>query len=403
MSRKEEFEALLSYIGDAPVRFAGDDSEEIDEEAVRREIQRRMRKLRRKPSLFSGDPEGFFTYDDPVLAITAYLYQSHLLMSNTLGLAGDPGESLRNDSCWEWLKVGVHIFLSRNDADYLTLMGMTPQEPIKIDNETARIAIAGDAGFSGQAQSNIIYGIRDRHKAHPFDLFIHLGDVYFAGHGDEFLKHLIAPFKSVCPRMLTLVGNHDLYFGGGGFISALKAIEQPGRYFSVETPHWRILCLDTALPAETLRRNSGLLDEGQLNWLDKRLETDDGKKTILMSHHYIVSAWGGVSNRLKRQMASRLDKIFAWYWGHEHSCAAYDKKDTGGFYGACIGNGAFLETWEPPTRRPLPQWHAHGRCSCYADTSKFWPHGYLELELSPNKIVENYRLENGESFERTLS
>jgi hypothetical protein len=32
----------------------------------------------------------------------------------------------------------------------------------------------------------------------------------------------------------------------------------------------------------------GLLDEGQVLWLDKQLEAADGKRTILMSHHFII-------------------------------------------------------------------------------------------------------------------
>jgi hypothetical protein len=83
-------------------------------------------------------------------------------------------------------------------------------------------------------------------------------DVYFSGHGKEFMDYLIAPFRTLGPKVLSLVGNHDLYFGGEGFISVLKALGQPGRYFSIETPHGRVACLDTALPAEKLRRNWGV-------------------------------------------------------------------------------------------------------------------------------------------------
>lgn len=422
MNRKEDFEALLSDIADAPVSFAGGKprrrkagstskqrikanlaelEDDISEEAVLMELRRAKARYKKDPSLFSGDPTDVFTYDDRVLAITAYLYQAHVQMSSVLGLAGTEGEDLRNESYWKWAKTAIHMLLSRNDKSYQTLMGMTPRETIKIDKEVLRIAVTGDAGFRGQAQTNVIYNIRDRHRAAPFDLLIHLGDIYFAGQGDEVLHHFLAPFKSAGPRVLTLAGNHDLYVGGDAFLSALEVLQQPGRYFCVENPHWRIACLDTALPAETLRRNSGLLDKGQLNWLDKQLEAGDGKKTLLMSHHYIISGWEKPSAGLKRQMTSRLNKIFAWYWGHEHSCAIYSKK-VAGFYGACVGNGAFLELRKPRKRKPLPEWYAKGHCSCYRDRSKFWPHGYLELELQPKRVVENYHLETGESYTRIL-
>lgn len=372
----------------------------ISDELVLQEL-RLARERQRDPDLFSGDPDGIFTYDDPVLAITAYLYHAHLQMTSVLGIAGKRGEALRNEAYWRWARVAVHIWLSRDDKSYQTLMGRVPRRAIKIAKEVVRIAVVGDAGYSGQTQANVLYAIRERHRTSPFDLLIHLGDIYFAGQDSEFLRHFLAPFREVGPRVLTLVGNHDLYFGGNAFLSALKVLRQPGRYFCIENPHWRVACLDTALYAETLLRNYGLLDDGQLSWLDEQLEADDAKSTILMSHHYIISGWGKSSGDLKRQIASRLNKVFAWYWGHEHACATYDKKDVG-FYGACIGNGAFLEPWTAPGGQPMPTWYAEGRCSCYREQSKYWPHGYLEIELRPTKVIENYHLEGGESYERTL-
>lgn len=422
MNPKEEFESLLANLADAPIRSAGGRSSRrsttgkssrrikadlsefeggIDEERVQQELRRARARLKRDPSLFSGDSTGFFTYDDPILAITAYLYQSHLQMSSVLACAGKEGEDLRNQSYWKWAKTAIHMWLSRNDKSYQTLMGMTPRESIKIDKDVMRFAVTGDAGFRGQAQTNVMYSIRDRHRDAPFDLLIHLGDIYFAGQGGEFFHHFLAPFQSVGPRVVTLVGNHDLYVGADAFLDALKILKQPARYFCVENPHWRVACLDTALPAETLRRNSGLLDNGQLSWLDEQLEAGDGKEMVLMSHHYIVSGWAKPSSGLKSQLASRLSKIFAWYWGHEHSCATYDKK-AAGFYGACVGNGAFLEVWKAPRLKPLPKWYAKGRCSCYQERSKFWPHGYLELELHRTQVIEKYHLEGGKSYTRTL-
>jgi hypothetical protein len=293
------------------------------------------------------------------------------------------------------------MWRSRNDKGYLTLMGMTPQEPIKIDKKVLRIAVVGDAGFECQAQKNVIDSIRGRHLDQPYDVLIHLGDIYFSGGPGEMLKNFLAPFRQAGPRVFSLVGNHDLYFGGEAFTSVLEDLLQPGRYFCIENQYWRIACLDTAVPAETLRRNSGRLDKGQLKWLEKYFELQDGKETILMSHHFVISGWQNHSKTLKRQLEQRLNRVFSWYWGHEHGCASYDKKSAG-FNGACVGNGAFLEIWKTPDRDPKPQWYAQGRCSCYKGDSKFWPHGYLELELQPQKLTERFFLEGGESFIRLL-
>jgi hypothetical protein len=424
MNRKQDFEAFLAYVANAPVAFAGHNHSspgnkngkrsrthtkanlseidlDVSESQVLEEVRRAFRRQKNNPSLFSGDPEGFFTYDDPVLAIAAYIHQSHSLMSAAVGIAGDPGEKLRNESVLSWVKTAVHMYLSRNDKGYLTLMGMTPHEPITIDKEVLRIAVVGDAGFECQAQKNVIDNIRRRHLAKPYDMLIHLGDIYFSGGHGEMLKNFLAPFRKAGPRVFSLVGNHDLYFGGEAFGSMLEDLMQPGRYFSVENQYWRIACLDTAVPAESLRRNSGQLDKGQLTWLERQLELPDGRETILMSHHFVVSGWHNHSKTLKRQLSQRLDRVFSWYWGHEHSCATYDQKSAG-FNGACVGNGAFLEVWKRPNRKPKPKWYAQGRCNCYREDSKFWPHGYLELELTPRKLIERFFLEGDESFERSL-
>jgi hypothetical protein len=402
MTQQKDFETLLTSIADAPVGSLGPDdgNGNIDENQVLHEIRLAKERLKADPSLFSGDPNRFFTYDDPVLAIMAYLYQSHAQMARVVGVAGPEGANLQEETFWKWAKTGVYMWRFRNSKSYDTLMGKTPREDIVIPKEVMRIGVAGDAGYFGQAQTNIIYNMREIHRHRPYDLLVHLGDIYFAGHGEEFLKHFLAPFMNVGPRVLTLVGNHDLYMGADSFLHALKVLKQPGRYFCIENPHWRIACLDTALPASSITRNAGRLDEGQLDWLDSLLDKDDGKKNILMSHHFVVSGWEKTSDELMNQLQPRLKKVFAWYWGHEHRSATYSKS-TVGYHGACIGNGVFLEPWEAPTREPQPDWYPESRCACYG-SSDYWPHGYLDLELQPTRIIENYHLENGDSHTRTL-
>jgi hypothetical protein len=120
-----------------------------------------------------------------------------------------------------------------------------------------------------------------------------------------------------------------------------------------------------------------------------------------MSHHFIVSAWETPSTDLKEQLDPHLKAIFAWYWGHEHCCAVYEKQ-AAGINGACVGNGGFLEVRKPPKRRELVYWFTERKCSCRRNDSVFWPHGYLELELKPRSIVEKYHLEGGESYKRVL-
>lgn len=400
MKKREAFENDLKD-------FVAKDSENISqrpksdfvlsETEVLRQIRKAQQRLAKDPSLFSGNPDDVFTYEDPILALAAYFENSAKDFSSSIYSADGSGDELQNASWWPWAKTAVHAWLARGDRSYVLLGGRTPTDTVRFDKDHLRIAVAGDAGYRGLAQTNVLRTIRERHREATFDLLLHLGDVYFAGSGNEMLRNFLSPFMSVGPKVLTLLGNHDLYFGAEPFNDALNILHQPGRFFCIENQYWRIACLDTALAAERLLRNEGLLDPAQVTWLYDLIDNAGDKGIILMSHHPIISGWGSTSPKLKNQLASAVKKgkIFAWYWGHEHGCATYEKPDCG-FYGACSGNGAFYEYWTAPSKEPSPSWHAKGRCQCDSEDSKFWPHGYLELDLQPRRIVETYHLENEE-------
>ncbi|MBV8357992.1 MAG: metallophosphoesterase [Deltaproteobacteria bacterium] len=401
MLSRPDFEAIFGAFAKAPVGTAGD-----EEQAVQL-MKEAFERLESNPGLFTGDPNSAYTYDDPILAnIVAFVRAG---MDAPVGVAGPPGADLRNRSWSRWALVGVHAWLSRGDRALVTLGGMTPTRSITLATPAApvaRLAIVGDAGYAGLAQQNVIEMIRRRHQDAAFDLIVHLGDTYFGGSEKQVLENLLAPFRAALDvQMVTLCGNHDLYYGPDGYIAAIKILRQPGRYVCVETPNWRIACLDTALAAERVLRDDGMLDDGQLAWLDDLIERRDGKGLILMGHHVPVSSWGKPTESLLLQLAQRVrSRVFAWYWGHEHSCAAY-AHDPHGFYGACVGNGAFRERCSPPHIRPeMVMWYAQGRCECFGSNGPdFWPHGFLELELHPNQLVERYHIEGGVTHERFLA
>lgn len=198
-------------------------------------------------------------------------------------------------------------------------------------------------------------------------------------------RNFLVPFsalrRSECP-VYTLCGNHDLYYGAEAYLGAIKVLQQPGRYFAIENDHWRIACLDTSLAAARTLRNDGQLDEGQLNWLRKLMALRDGKRLVLMSHHFIISGWDSPAESLRRVLAEDArDKVFAWYWGHEHRAAAYDRQGHG-FFGASVGNGAFPENWSLPSRlsrgagATTPVWFSKSRCTCFGGGSEYCPPGF---------------------------
>lgn len=406
MENKNEFESMLrNLVALEESRLAQkDDSEFVSsEKEVLKQIREAQDRLKIDPSLFTGVADNIFTYEDPILALAAYMKDNASEFTSEVYAARGDGEELRNASWWPWAKTLIHAWLTRGDRSYVLLGGRTPTETVVFDKDELRLAVTGDAGYKGTAQQNVLRMIKSRHSKDEFDLLIHLGDIYFAGSGNEMLKNFLGPFMSVGPRVFTLLGNHDLYLGAEPYNDALNILHQPGRFFCIENEYWRIACLDTSLAAERFLRNEGLLDTAQLTWLYKLIDEAGGKGIILMSHHPVVSGWGSISAKLKHQLAPAIDSgaIFAWYWGHEHGCATYEKADCG-FYGACVGNGAFSELWKAPSREPSPSWHATSRCKCYSTESDFWPHGYLELSLHPTEMHEIYHLEGDQTFKRIL-
>ncbi|MGH2362047.1 MAG: hypothetical protein ACRDGM_16095, partial [bacterium] len=162
--------------------------------------------------------------------------------------------------------------------------------------------------------------------------------------------------------------------------------------------------LDTSLGAERFLRNDGALDPGQLTWLEDLLLNAGGRRSILMSHHFIVSDWDSPAASLLQQVGELVkNRIVAWYWGHEHKMATYGH-DPHGFHGACVGNGAYLEKWVGLQRSVSSTWYADSRCQCYLPKSAaYWAHGFLELELRDDRVEEVYHLEGGDTHTRTLS
>jgi hypothetical protein len=372
------------------------------------------RRLDQNPELRKGEVAGAFTYSDQTLEQALYtlrlMNNPNLFELSRAGheLKGGPKELAR------WIKVLFAEFRNRHHKSLIQLAARHPANEIVLNRPQARIAVVGDAGFKGQAQARVLQMILNRHNRNhhsAFDVILHLGDVYFAGSSGEMVTNFLGPFRvfqqpPVVP-VYTLVGNHDLYYGGESFLHALDDLRQPGRYFLIDTPAWRIICLDTSLADGSWGRLHGRLDDDQLTWLQTSINQAGTRRVIVMSHHYYVSAWKPAADSLREQLEHLFrDKIFAWYWGHEHGCATYGR-GANGFYGACVGNGSFREKWTQPEfpGSGSPSWYADGRCNCYQSASDDWPHGFLELELCSvevqagewigTEVRETYHLENG--------
>jgi hypothetical protein len=382
----------------------------LSDEEIEAALRAAATRLKEHPELLSGDPNGVFTFEDPVLAAALYwLRKSEASHKNLYGAAGKvPGEKLKEG--WyrpSWIKTGVRAILSHFSTTRVQLAAMTPDAPVITQAAPLRIAVCGDAGFVGVAQDKVIRMILSRHRIKPFDFAIHLGDVYFAGDVNEMALNFLQPFSRLTKagiRLFTLVGNHDLYYGGTSFVFAMNMLQQPGRYFLIESPYWRIACLDTSLGAVHVAGDDAQLDEKQLEWLDSILAKEDARPVVVMSHHFAISGWGVPPVSLTSQLNDRFNKdVFAWYWGHEHNCALYAKNGSTNYWGACVGNGSFIETWNEPTKQPAPVWFAQKFCTCFPHKgAPYRPHGYIELEFHKDRIEETAHIENRETYARTM-
>lgn len=389
MTIQEEFEQFV-------VELSNFDN---DEAVVNSEIKLALKRLKEKPSIFRGNPNGDFFYEDPILTnVLFYFLESKKLRMPTASVRNRP---IRNSRILEWAWAGIKAFLNDGNETYKKLEARKPTKTLKIKKDRLHFAVIGDAGYSNTAQHNVLQKIKRKHEEDPFDYLIHLGDIYFAGGKADVLEHFLSPFREAVPDVLALLGNHELYMGGESFCLLIDSLRQPGRYFAIENDTWCIACLDTSLPSTSISRLDGELDAEQLEWLKELIEKSKGKEIILMSHHFIISGWGNISPKLKTQIEPFVSKIFSWYWGHEHSCAAYDKDSILSFFGACVGNGAFSEKKSQPKHQPMPQWFAGGSCSCFGKQTTDWEHGYLELIITPSSIFETYHLES-DGFKREL-
>jgi hypothetical protein len=120
---------------------------------------------------------------------------------------------------------------------------------------------------------------------------IHLGDVYYAGSGDQEQHNLIQLWPAGSLASLTLNSNHEMYSGAKAYFQAISNPpfnRQNGcSYFVLENANWVIVGLDSAyFAAEADLYLSGSLgpNEGtQIQFVQAQVAKN--KKIIVLTHH----------------------------------------------------------------------------------------------------------------------
>jgi hypothetical protein len=295
----------------------------------------------------------------------------------------------------------------------------------EVISDTARVALTADWGTGLYGAPKIAEQMRQ--KA-PFDVLMHLGDVYYSGTEDEVQHRFLDPWPRTAGRLSrTLNSNHEMYSGGFGYFKlALPALGQTSSYFAFQNRHWLLVCLDTAYVDHDM-------DNEQVAWLNLVIEQANRatpgtrKKVVLFSHQQLFSRLDSQGPKLRQALRHLLDAkaITAWYWGHEHQCVIYDRHAQYGLFGRCLGNGGIPEprksdVKQAPTERTVgaTMWK---RLSATGDSpgclvldgpnpdiageeEKFVPHGFMTLEFSGPTLTERVFLSDGtEILSNTIS
>jgi predicted phosphodiesterase len=255
----------------------------------------------------------------------------------------------------------------------------------------AKVAIVGDWGTGQQDAKALLAAIARKNP----DVVIHLGDVYYSGTEFEMENYFYNIWNSELDltktKTFALTGNHDMYSGGGPYYELIDKLGQPASYFCLRNDDWQFIGLDTGLhDDDPLGAAPTYLEATEVQWLQDKINTAGRRKTVLLSHHQLFTAYedigsGYLNPNLSRQVGPMLGKVTAWLWGHEHNQVIY--KPFQGVLGRCVGHGAYpvgIAEIPAPAKHPeVPLENVQ-----LAKGASFYAHGYVMVELSgaPAKV-----------------
>jgi len=291
-----------------------------------------------------------------------------------------------------------------------------PANPTAMDNKV-RIGLLADWGTG-------LYGAPECAKtmeadAKGFDIYMHLGDVYYSGTPGEINSRFLPYWpKNARQANLALNSNHEMYSGGYGYFDTLLPdfanrsilLKQKSSNFALRNDHFLLVGLDSGY-------NDHDLNNGQAKWLESLVNAAGNRKVILFSHHQPYSLYESQGPKMVERISEMLEqkRIFAWYFGHEHRLVIYDQHKDWGMWGRCIGHGGmpyFRDKFDGALANTTALYAKPGRQKDGIATpsgmvldgpnqyvqghqTKYGPNGYVILELDGDKLTESYRLPDG--------
>jgi Calcineurin-like phosphoesterase len=277
-----------------------------------------------------------------------------------------------------------------------------PAKPVVLPSR-ARLVIVGDWGsglpraqkVAARMREVIDEGIESDLTQHV----VHLGDVYYSGWPKEYQRRFL-PYWPVKTEEADRIGswstnsNHDMYCGGYGYFDTMLAdprfaAQSKSSFFNFVHPNWNIAALDTAW-------DEGELHGPQVQWLTD-IMSDKSRKTLLMSHHQLFSAYESNSEKLATQLDPLLKGrgIDAWFWGHEHRCIFYEPHQNVQV-ARCIGHGGVPVYMNHREDDPMPNPGKYEYRSFFKRGLERWAmFGFAVLDFDGARISVRYINEDG--------
>jgi hypothetical protein len=245
-----------------------------------------------------------------------------------------------------------------NDNGIYNLTAQTEQQ----NTNDVYISLIGDWG-SGTKDAFEVAEVVKQDSPH---FTIHLGDIYYVATKGEVQENMLGDrvqWPAGRCGSFALNANHEMYARGKAYFKYLlpalgirdqengKLGGQKASYFCLKNEHWLVIGLDTGyysigIPIiEMIFKPSAKLHAKQIEWLknDLRLQDDDQRGIILLSHHQYYSQFESGYNRPAKQLSQLINRPVMWFWGHEHRFSIYGKYSSKNgklnAYGRCLGHG----------------------------------------------------------------
>jgi hypothetical protein len=321
------------------------------------------------------------------------------------GVIWGTGKYQQLDPGWtEAFACFLETFLADGNHPFMAIPATVPIP------DTMRIGMAGDWGTGNWGTSlnpAASTKVGAQMAALNLDLTIHLGDVYYAGTGDQEQHELVMLWPKGSIGSFALNSNHEMYSGANPYFQAIAGppfgMQNGCSYFALENTNWVIVGLDSAYFAAALELyiNGSLAPSGaaaggtQVMFLQSQVAK--GKKVIVLTHHNGLAIDGRSATNLWAQVMSGFAGGAGpalWYWGHEHAAAVYAPFGPTNVPTRCCGHGALPWGQASSLANNSVPWYEK-RLANDPDVPQRVLNGFAVLSLNGPNIQETFYDENG--------